>query len=269
MPTGATRSTHDPAVTTAARATTSRSTFSQRATTPSSRSDTVAGPTPNCTSAPCAAARSCSARTVSSERHLPASGWKSTARSNAICGQRSRAASGLSRSLVAPHDASAASTCSIMPTSPWSSPPVVSRRGNPASSSSSRHSGSAALRQRDVVGLGVREAEDARPAVAAAARVALLELLEEHDVDATPREPPRGRRAHRARSDHDDVTPHQSTSVADLSRRASTASTRTAVSAHTRPDVPITAARAIDVRASVPAVRKWTVASPQSGKAST
>ena len=126
-----------------------------------------------------------------------------------------------------------------------------------------------ALRERDVVGLGVREAEDARPAVAAAAHVALIELLEEHDVDATPREPPRGRRAHRARSDHDDVTPHQPTSVADLSRRASTPSIRTAASAQTTPDAPMIAHRAIEVRASVPAVRKWRVASPHSGNAST
>jgi hypothetical protein len=59
------------------------------------------------------------------------------------------------------------------------------------------------------VGVVVRVAEDARRPVRAAAVVTGFELLEEHDVVAASREPPRRGRAHRTGPDDDDVGPHQ------------------------------------------------------------
>ena len=145
--------------------------------------------------------------TVSSARHRPASGWYSAARSKAIPGQRSWAASGESSSLAAPLASSAPRTASIVAGSPWSSPPVVSSRGTPASSSSSRHSGSASCASATYSASGYARPEDARSPVAAPSHVALLELLEEDDVTARagrattrPTTPSRRRRSRRRRS---------------------------------------------------------------------
>ena len=84
---------HPPAVTTATGAATTRR---RRAPRRRRRRPTpTPGPMPKRTSAPCAAARSCSAATVAPARQRPPSGWKSTVPSKRMCGHRSAASSGV------------------------------------------------------------------------------------------------------------------------------------------------------------------------------
>ena len=140
--------THAPAATTTTRA--CHSSSDARTRTPSPEASTVndAGPTPKRTSAPWAAARSCSEATVAAARQRPASGWNRTSSSKRMPGQRLAAADGRSTSRATPSPMSAAAIDSTTAAGPWSIPPVSSSRVRPASASSSRQSGSASFAMR-------------------------------------------------------------------------------------------------------------------------